>query len=125
MLRGVLAALAFAALASPTFAMCGERGGPGCRLPNGKCASWAQAAYCQTHPEAAEAPAAGLGTGQVINENLKRPLLAMPAAASPMGFQLDTNELAALDLWISRQPDPRPSRPEALRRIISEALTRQ
>jgi len=60
MLRGVLAAICLALSSTAAAAMCGERG---CRLPSGKCAGWAQAEYCRAHPEAAEAPAAGLATG--------------------------------------------------------------
>jgi hypothetical protein len=29
---------------------------------------------------------------------------------------------AALDAWIAQQPEPRPSRPEAIRRILKEAF---
>jgi hypothetical protein len=29
---------------------------------------------------------------------------------------------AALDAWIERQPDPKPSKPEAIRRLVREAL---
>jgi thiamine monophosphate kinase len=29
---------------------------------------------------------------------------------------------AALDAWIAQQPEPRPSRPEAIRRILRTAL---
>jgi len=29
----------------------------------------------------------------------------------------------ALDAWIARQPEPRPSKPEAIRRILRQALT--
>jgi hypothetical protein len=29
---------------------------------------------------------------------------------------------AALDAWIAHQADPKPSRPEAIRRILREAL---
>jgi hypothetical protein len=32
------------------------------------------------------------------------------------------SQLAALDAWIARQPEPRPTRPEAIRRILTEAL---
>jgi hypothetical protein len=31
---------------------------------------------------------------------------------------------AALDAWISRQPEPELSKPEAIRRLVSEALGR-
>lgn len=30
--------------------------------------------------------------------------------------------LARLDAWIGRQPDPKPSRPEAIRRLVEQAL---
>jgi hypothetical protein len=30
--------------------------------------------------------------------------------------------LDAVDAWISAQPDPRPNRPEAIRRLVAEAL---
>ena len=32
---------------------------------------------------------------------------------------------AALDSWIAQQPEPRPSRPEAIRRLLSDALAGQ
>jgi hypothetical protein len=30
--------------------------------------------------------------------------------------------LDALDAWIAAQPEPRPTRPEAIRRLLAEAL---
>jgi hypothetical protein len=30
--------------------------------------------------------------------------------------------LAEVDSWIARQPQPRPSRPEAIRRLLADAL---
>jgi hypothetical protein len=80
MFRGPLAAVILGIMTLPADATCGERGGPGCRLPNGKCASWAQADYCRTRPEAAEAPDAGIATGQNMNPNLKRALVALPGS---------------------------------------------
>ena len=32
--------------------------------------------------------------------------------------------LDTLDTWIASQPEPRPSRPEAIRRILSQALVK-
>jgi len=29
---------------------------------------------------------------------------------------------AAIDAWIARQPDPKPSKPEAIRRLVGQAL---
>lgn len=36
--------------------------------------------------------------------------------------RLQPDQLAALDAWIARQPEPRPSRPEAVRQILAGAL---
>jgi hypothetical protein len=35
---------------------------------------------------------------------------------------LDPEELAALDAWIARSPDPKPSRADAARRVLVGAL---
>jgi len=35
---------------------------------------------------------------------------------------MERSLLDKLDAWIARQPEPRPSRPEAIRRIVSDAL---
>jgi hypothetical protein len=39
-----------------------------------------------------------------------------------IGLRLYPELDAALDAWIAKQPDPRPSRPEAIRRILRGAL---
>jgi hypothetical protein len=39
-----------------------------------------------------------------------------------IGLRLYPDEEAALDAWIAQQPVPRPSRPEAIRRILRRAL---
>ena len=39
-----------------------------------------------------------------------------------IGVRLLPPSLSALDAWIARQPEPRPSRPEAIRRILADAL---
>jgi cytochrome c553 len=36
--------------------------------------------------------------------------------------RLQPDQLAALDAWIARHPDPKPSRPEAIRLVLSGAL---
>ncbi len=36
--------------------------------------------------------------------------------------RLHPPQLAALDTWIARQPDPRPSRPDAIRRLVERPL---
>ena len=36
--------------------------------------------------------------------------------------RFDRDQLAALDRWIEGQPEPRPSRPEAIRLLLREKL---
>jgi hypothetical protein len=50
--------------------------------------------------------------------------LPSPPAETPILVLLDLIELAGLDLWIEDQPDPKPSRQEAVRRLMSDALIR-
>jgi hypothetical protein len=40
-----------------------------------------------------------------------------------VGMRLQPDQLAALDKWVARHPDPKPSRPEAIRRMVTEHLT--
>jgi len=42
--------------------------------------------------------------------------------ATPVTVRLPPGNLADLDIWIAAQPEPRPSRPEAIRRLLSQAL---
>jgi len=35
-----------------------------------------------------------------------------------VGVRLQPDQLGALDHWIEQQPDPKPTRPEAVRRIL-------
>jgi Arc/MetJ-type ribon-helix-helix transcriptional regulator len=39
--------------------------------------------------------------------------------------RLTRSAVDGLDAWIAAQPDPRPSRPEAIRRLLAEALGKQ
>jgi len=39
-----------------------------------------------------------------------------------LNFRAPTELTAALDAWIASQPDPKPSRSEAIRRLIETAL---
>ncbi|HWW63369.1 MAG TPA: hypothetical protein VNZ43_01280 [Sphingomonadaceae bacterium] len=39
-----------------------------------------------------------------------------------MSVRLDPELLAALDAWIARHTEPRPSRPEAIRRVLAGSL---
>lgn len=42
-----------------------------------------------------------------------------------IGVRMLPDLLAALDHWIDRQPEPQPSRPEAVRRLLWDALRRK
>jgi len=41
-----------------------------------------------------------------------------------LGVRVQPDQLAALDAWISHQPEPKPSRPEAIRQILAKHLKR-
>lgn len=41
---------------------------------------------------------------------------------TPIQVRLQPDQLAALDRWIEGQEDPRPSRPEAIRRLLESIL---
>jgi hypothetical protein len=40
-----------------------------------------------------------------------------------IGLRLYAQQEAQLDAWIEAQPDPKPSKPEAIRRLLGEALS--
>jgi len=42
--------------------------------------------------------------------------------ATQINLRLPPDQLAALDAWIVRQPDPEPTRPEAIRRLMQIGL---
>jgi hypothetical protein len=44
---------------------------------------------------------------------------------TPIQVRLKRDQLALLDAWIAKQPSPKPSRPAAIRSILSEALARR
>jgi hypothetical protein len=44
------------------------------------------------------------------------------APGTMVGVRLQPDQLALLDAWVARQPDPKPSRPEAVRQILAGAL---
>lgn len=39
-----------------------------------------------------------------------------------IGLRLQPDLLARLDAWIEAQPDPKPTRPEAVRRLLAGCL---
>ena len=41
----------------------------------------------------------------------------------PVQVRLQPDIMASLDKWITRHPEPKPTRPEAIRRMIVEHLT--
>ena len=45
-------------------------------------------------------------------------------SATTIAVTLDTVEIRALEVWIAEQPDPKPSRQEAARKLIRQALVR-
>ena len=42
-----------------------------------------------------------------------------------VNVRIDRALLDALDAWIAMQPEPRPSRPEAIRQLLAKALGRK
>lgn len=42
--------------------------------------------------------------------------------ATPITVRVPPAQLASLDAWIGSQPEPKPSRPEAVRRLIEKGL---
>ena len=58
----------------------------------------------------------------VLAEDAEREGLAGHIGASRKGR--GATDLAALDAWIARQPEPKPSRPEAIRQILAAHLKR-
>jgi hypothetical protein len=63
--------------------------------------------------------AAGTAAGKIRRDHL--PALTTTTIA----VSLDPIELGALEVWIADQPDPKPTREEAARRLIAEALARK
>ena len=47
-----------------------------------------------------------------------------PVGSTSINVRLPPGELATLDAWIAKQDDPKPSRPEALRRLAKIALAK-
>jgi hypothetical protein len=63
--------------------------------------------------------AAGAAAGKVRHDD-------MPSLTpTSITVSLDPIELGALEVWIADQPDPKPSREEAARRLIAQALVRK
>ncbi|MCH2240048.1 MAG: hypothetical protein MK060_19420 [Blastomonas sp.] len=56
-----------------------------------------------------------------ISDNKKKMGRPATGVGTMIGVRLQPNQLAALDRWIAGQPD-KPSRPEAVRRILAGAI---
>jgi hypothetical protein len=62
---------------------------------------------------------------KVMNEasvSFKRKTGRPRVGAKLVGVSLPPQPLAALDAWIAARPEPRPSRPEAIRQLLEKAL---
>lgn len=57
-----------------------------------------------------------------IRKPIRKPRGRPRVDAKPLTVRVPPEELAALDAWIARQPEPKPSRPEALRRLAAKGL---
>jgi hypothetical protein len=57
-----------------------------------------------------------------ISDNKKKRGRPSTGIGAPVGLRLYPELDALLDSWIAAQPEPRPSRPEAIRRILAQAL---
>jgi hypothetical protein len=55
-------------------------------------------------------------------KNAKRQRGRPTADTEALTLRVHKANLAKLDAWIATQPEPRPSRPEAIRRILAEKL---
>lgn len=67
--------------------------------------------------------------GAMVNETRQATLApkkrkgpAPTGIGTSINVRLQADQLAALDAWIARQPDPKPSRPEAIRHILKGKL---
>ena len=56
--------------------------------------------------------------------NARKPAIGRPRVdATPVNVRFPPLDLDALDRWIAKHSEPKPSRPEAVRRIVAEYLT--
>ena len=63
-----------------------------------------------------------------LNDNTNHKKIGRPVTTGKgelIGVRLHEPALGDLDAWIAAQPEPRPTRPEAIRRILSQALGKQ
>jgi hypothetical protein len=65
-----------------------------------------------------------MGTQETVQPK-KRRGPAPTGHGTPVQVRLQPDQLAPLDAWIAAQPDPKPSRPEAIRLAVLDWLTGQ
>ncbi len=58
----------------------------------------------------------------IVGTNKKRGRGRPFANTTSLNVRVPPNLLSALDSWITDQPDPKPTRPEAVRRLLSQKL---
>jgi hypothetical protein len=54
-----------------------------------------------------------------IEQNTRKPA---PGPSDSIQVDLRLDQLAALDAWIADQPDPKPTRGQAIQRLLEQAL---
>lgn len=63
--------------------------------------------------------------GGSIADKQKRPRGRPPTGITPMtGVRIPAELDAKLNAWIAAQPEPKPSRSEAIRRLLEKALSK-
>lgn len=67
-------------------------------------------------------PISSIPMSSISNIGKKRSRGRPPTDATPVMVRIVPDQLATLDAWIARQPDPKPSRPEAIRRLAQMSL---
>jgi hypothetical protein len=60
--------------------------------------------------------------GAIADKSKKKMGRPPTGIGKTIGLRLYREEEAALDAWIAQQPDPKPSKPEAIRRILRASL---
>jgi len=59
----------------------------------------------------------------LLSEKAKKKRGPAPTGVGTLiGVRFSPPNLSALDAWIASQPEPRPSRPEAIRRLVERGL---
>lgn len=72
--------------------------------------------------ETAAQPAFGAAVARPFVHTAKLAGNALPGIGPHIGLRLYPDIEEALDAWIAQQPDPKPSKPEAIRRILRGSL---